>query len=90
MDDVTFLSPASSTALVATLRQFAPAVRWLGSGWLQRKVFDWIPSNDVRRLARIVDILDGKSREIFEAKKKAAKEKGSVGEGKDIMSILRK
>lgn len=71
-----------------TLRQFAPAVRWLGSGWLQRKIFDWVPSAEVRRLARIVDTLEAKSKEIFEEKKKAAHEKGGVGEGKDIMSIL--
>ena len=57
-------------------------------------LLDMLPNKKIQRLKHITDTVHAKSQEIFYAKK-AAIERGdqellhSMGEGKDIMSILR-
>ena len=66
----------------------------MGPAWFRRILLDMLPNKKIQRLKHIVDTVHAKSKEIFYAKK-AAIERGdqellhSMGEGKDIMSILR-
>lgn len=66
----------------------------IGSPGFRRKLAEWTPSRNVQQTKRIIDIMDAQSRDIF-AKKKEALARGDdavvkqVGQGKDIMSILR-
>ena len=57
--------------------------------------FYFIPNKDVRKLRDIADTIAARSKEIVDGKVTALKAgdealKPQVGEGKDIMSILRK
>ena len=67
----------------------------LGSPGLRRWILDRIPIAKIQELKNIVDVMDQQSRAIF-AEKKAASEKGDealahqIGEGKDILSVMRK
>ena len=76
------------------LRRFLPFLCTIGSPVFRRKVVELIPSQRVQRLTAIVDTIHRRSREIFEDRKRLLEEGGEamtrqVGEGKDIISILR-
>ena len=67
----------------------------MGPPWFRRWLLDLTPNKAMQRLKYIVDTMHRGSEEIYESKK-ALLEKGDdamlnqVGEGNDIMSILRK
>ena len=66
----------------------------IGSPAFRRKILELVPSQIVQEYIGTVDRLDNYSRSIYEESKKAL-EKGDegllerVGQGKDILSILR-
>ncbi len=70
-----------------------PYLRYLGPAWFRRMLLDMVPNRGVQRIKNVTNIVHEKSKEIFLAKKSAI-ERGdqellhTVGEGKDIMSIL--
>ena len=71
-----------------------PYVPEWGSPWIRRRIVELFPHEGVQQLKSIIDVMHRRSVEIFEEKKRAL-EKGDeavmhqIGEGKDIMSILR-
>ncbi len=71
-----------------------PYLRYLGPAWFRRMLLDMVPSKKIQKIKINSDIVHTKSKEIFLAKKSAI-ERGdqellhTVGEGKDIMSVLR-
>ena len=76
-------------------RLLLPYVYRIGTKTFQRQVLSAVPSHNVQRLKEIADVMHERSVLIFN-EKKAALEKGDdalklqVGEGRDVMSILRK
>lgn len=82
-------------ASVNLIRQFLPWVSKIGTPGFRRWFAQTIPFKRLHRLIELSDIMDKKSKEILNSKK-VALEKGDdavihqVGEGRDIMSILRK
>nr|AEB40223.1 cytochrome P450 monooxygenase [Antrodia cinnamomea] len=78
---------------VHELRRALPYIYWWGPAWFRRWMLKMVPNKHVQNAIPIVDVMDRKSREIFEAKV-AAMEGGEetvlrqVEKGKDIMSIL--
>lgn len=77
------------------LRQFLPWVTNIGlSADFRRRLVDLVPWKPVKDVVDMTRVIDLTSREILENKKRAL-EKGDsavmhqVGEGKDIMSVLR-
>lgn len=81
---------------LAVLRRFIPQLWILGPAWFRRRLVSLLPkTSTIRKVAAIVDTINSRSRETYEAKK-AALSKGDAdaltqfGEGKDIMSILSK
>jgi len=73
--------------LIQVLTQF-------GSPSFRRKVADSLPWPGLRRLLRVVDVLDDTTMKIYEHKKQLlqndspARLEGLIGEGKDIISQL--
>ncbi len=79
---------------VMTFRQHVPLALKLGSPSMWRKILDVIPIKSFRDLKFISDTMHQRSVEIFHSKKCSIVAQGEtlmdqVGEGKDIMSILR-
>ncbi|KAH8119691.1 cytochrome P450 [Phellopilus nigrolimitatus] len=76
-------------------RQFLPYVANIGTASFRRKILEWVPSEKLQTMRKVVDVMEETSEEIYR-KKKLAFEKGDeavvnqVGKGKDIMSILLK
>ncbi len=76
------------------VRVFLPILVHIGTPAFRRRIVELIPLDDVQRMRHISDVLHQRSVCIF-ADKKAALEKGDdevkdeIGEGRDIMSILR-
>ena len=72
-----------------------PYAKYLGPVWFRRFLLDLVPIKRVQRVKDVNDTITTRCKEIFQAKK-AAIETGdqeaihSIGEGKDLMSILRK
>lgn len=67
----------------------------LGPASFRRFVVDILPIRKVQDIKSIVDVLHNTSVEILNIKKKALKEgdkamTSQIGQGKDLMSILRK
>ena len=65
-----------------------------GPAWLGRRIVQAVWYEPARRMLKVSDTLHGRSLEIVSAKKAALAQgdealKHQVGEGKDIMSILR-
>lgn len=62
--------------------------------WLRRLLLDLVPIESIQRMKAICDVINERSREIYNGKK-AAIERGdqelllAMGEGKDMLSILR-
>ncbi|PCH42156.1 cytochrome P450 [Wolfiporia cocos MD-104 SS10] len=75
------------------LRQLLPYVWQLGPKWLQRRVVELLPSPQLKKMTKLVDCIEARSIEIYNAKK-VALEQGDdavaqqIAERKDIMSIL--
>ncbi|KAI1790098.1 cytochrome P450 [Ganoderma leucocontextum] len=85
------LKPAmNDTPLV---RELAPFLPYLGPAWFRRFLLHLVPIPRIQRLKNLTDTLSKAAKDIYLAKK-AAIERGdtellhSVGEGKDIMSVL--
>ena len=77
---------------VNLFRRFLPYLPDSDKG-LQRAIADAIPHQGLHKLNSIVDTLNRRSIEIYEAKKRALEEGDEavtkqIGEGRDIMSIL--
>lgn len=85
-------SPTSYALL--DLREMLPHVSNIGTPALRRFMLNFIPRPEMRTMMWIVDTFWKTSKEILDAKRTAL-EKGEeavvrqVGEGRDIMSILR-
>ena len=67
---------------------------WFSPAWFRRKLLDLVPSKKVQRLKDICDRLTAGCVKIFDAKKAAMKSGDddllqNVGEGRDVMSVLR-
>ena len=76
------------------LRRILPYIPEGGSAWIKRKIVEMIPHAGVQKMKAVVDVMHRRSIEIYEEKKRALEEGDEavtrqVGEGKDIMSILR-
>lgn len=86
--------PSPTIFSVSTLRQFLPFGMKFGTPDIWRRILEYTPLQSVQKLKYITDTMHQRSKDIFYAKK-AALEAGEdavlqqVGEGKDIMSILR-
>ena len=70
-----------------------PIVFKIGTTRFRRAIVDLIPSEQVKRIRDIIDVLHKTSVEIIETKKEALREgdqalAAQVGRGKDIISIL--
>ena len=80
---------------VAVFCALLPSVVLLLPAWFRRAIVDMIPNKRVQRMKNIVDVMYKRSVEVV-AEKKAGLQRGDValsqqvGEGKDIMSILRR
>ena len=88
-------TPRASLSDVTYYRVFLPYLVRLGPPWFRRKLLDLIPSARIQRFKLLIDVAHAGCRRVFE-EKKAALARGdqellhTVGEGKDIMSVLRK
>ena len=85
-------SPVSND--VIWTREITPYLSYLGPAWLRRFLLHFVPIPKIQRLKTVTDVLTKRTEEIYYAKK-AAIERGdeellhALGEGKDIMSVLR-
>ena len=71
-----------------------PYVTKIGSASFRRRIVEMLPMDSVRDLRRISDTLHERSVSIYREKKEALEKgdealKHQIGEGRDIMSILR-
>ena len=79
---------------IGIARPIIPYIKYLGPAKFRGFVLGLWPNKKIRRIKDINDKVHGRAREIFEIKKKAI-ESGDqelqhmIGEGKDVMSILR-
>lgn len=78
---------------ISIIQQCIPYAIRLGPAWFRESCLKLIPSSNLQKVKRIVDIMHNTSVEIFTAKKMALSEGDEavmkqVGEGKDIMSVL--
>ena len=84
--------PLSSTLFA--FRPLLPTMIQIGTAGFRRKVVEWTPIKTVQQLRHIVDLMHETSIEIYSKKLNGLK-KGDqavveqIGNGKDIMSILR-
>ena len=81
-------------AEVSLLRRLVPYVSDLGPPAFRRWLLGVFPHKGVQKLKSIVDVMHERSVEIYNLKKQALDQGDEavahqVGEGKDIMSILR-
>ena len=72
-----------------------PYIEYMGPAWFRKRLLDLLPDPKVQRVKRLTYMVYNRSKEIFEAKKAAIKRGDqemlhTVGEGKDVMSILRR
>lgn len=92
IDAIKQLVPLSSRSTVLR-NMLAPIVSKLGTARFRGAIVNLVPSQHVKRLRDIIDVLHNTSVEIFETKKKALREgdralAAQIGRGKDIISIL--
>ncbi|KAH9919323.1 cytochrome P450, partial [Fomitopsis serialis] len=79
---------------LAVLRRFIPYLRILGPAWFRRILVDLLPRTwIIRQVVDLVDTINSRSEQIYEAKKAVLRQGDEVvskqlAEGKDIMSIL--
>ena len=79
---------------IVFLRRMYPYLPDIGSPAFRRWLLKFIPNPQVLKMQQITDILWQKSTEVYQAKKLALEQGDEavtrqLGEGKDIMSILR-
>lgn len=84
-----------TTMQLNILRRIVPYLPDIGSPWLKRKLVELFPSKNVQKLLYITDLVHKKAVGIYQEKKRMIEQgdealKHKVGEGKDLMSILRK
>lgn len=89
---LTLRSPTNFSLLLP--RQFLPLLIKIGSPAFRRFVLELLPFEATKTMLRITNIMDATSRRIFKGKKDALAKgdeavKNQIGQGKDIMSILR-
>ena len=88
---LTVLSPAVGD--VVWTQEITPYLSYLGPAWFRRFLLNLVPIAKVQRLKSITDVLSTRLEQIYYAKKTAL-ESGdeellnSLGEGKDVMSVL--
>lgn len=78
----------------AVPRTLMPYVANIGSAAFRRRMLELIPNPSIKRMVEITDIFHARSMLIFNEKKEALARgddalKHQIGEGRDIMSILR-
>lgn len=86
--------PRPALFSVGALRFLTPYLKYLGSPSFRRFLMKTLPLPELQKLSAIVDWVDRESRQVYELKKQALLSGDEalleqVGEGKDIMSILR-
>lgn len=79
---------------LSVLRRIVPYLPEFGPPWFRRKLIQLIPNKNVQKLRHIVDTMHERAVEIYQEKKRMLEQgdealKDKVGEGKDLMSILR-
>jgi hypothetical protein len=79
---------------VSVARKFLPFLINIGPPYFRRFIVKILPWKALKEICSIVDIMDETSMKVFEEKKRALSKGDNtvlhqVGEGKDIMSILR-
>lgn len=84
-----------TTMQLNILRRIVPYLPDIGSPWFKRKLVEMFPSKNVQKLLYITDLVHEKAVGIYQEKKRMIEQgdealKHKVGEGKDLMSILRK
>ena len=85
-------SPSLFSLTIA--RQFLPLVCKLGTPGIRRFLAQRVPSKGLNNIIKSVDAMDSMSKKIYHSKKQALEGRDDavlrqVGEGKDIMSVLR-
>ena len=71
-----------------------PFLDYFGPAWFRRRVLDILPIKSLQRIKNVCDTLYEKAQDIL-AEKKAAIARGdqefldTIGEGRDMMSLLR-
>ncbi|KAG2032102.1 cytochrome P450 [Suillus americanus] len=92
MEAIRTLAP--STLRLIFLRPFIPMIVRRFSLYWRNKMMDWMPSDALKNLRHVVNVMDTASKKIFTEKKAALENEGFVGiagnrmQGKDIMSIM--
>ena len=74
--------------------RFLPQAVKIGSPAFRRKVVEILPSKSIQQLVSIIDTIETQSRGILQRKRKALEggektAQAQIGNGKDIMSVLR-
>lgn len=87
-------TPSPQFAKSVITRLLLPYVTKIGSASFRRRIVEMIPMTTVQELRRISDTLHERSVRIYKEKKEALEKgdealKHQIGEGRDIMSILR-
>jgi hypothetical protein len=91
---MTIASPSPSAFKLAVFFPLLPFLVQIGSRPFRRFLYNLVPSQRMRKVQRVADTMYSKAVQIFEGKRRALLEgdavvKEQVGEGKDIMSVLR-
>ena len=76
------------------VRLLLPYLAHIGPAWFRRRVVELIPNPHVQRIREVSDIMNTRAWEIFNEKKRGLHSSDAalleqVGEGKDVMSLLR-
>ncbi|KAH9933882.1 cytochrome P450 [Fomitopsis serialis] len=91
-DAITSFNPKMTR--LSYLRRFIPYLSWLGPAWFRRFLVRLMPKHwAIPQVYSVVRTINQRSAEIYESKKAASQEGGadalkSLGNGKDLMSIL--
>lgn len=90
------MNPDRPTTLrLIFLRPFIPMIVRRFSLYWRNKMMDWMPSDALKNLRHVVNVMDTASKKIFAEKRAALENEGFIGiagnrmQGKDIMSIMR-
>jgi len=79
---------------VSVAGEFLPWILKLGTPAMRRFLVERVPSKGVQNVVYTADVMDQTSQEIYRSKKQALQDGDEavhrqIGEGKDIMSVLR-
>lgn len=91
-DDLTCNRPILSSLFL--LRPFLPFLVRIGSSSFRRRMWGLVPLKSFQKATEIIDLMHAESVAVYESKKSALMEGEEaivhqVGQGKDILSILR-